>query len=129
VLYERLLDRTKHVKVWLSYARFEAAPMPVQEGEEEQQRAGESPAERAAMSRSVYERAFRWVTVHGWLLLWHGRSADYPCTLSMQRSCGMSLLQVLLHLAFKRPPCWRHACCSSRMAGAGHQRLLITCCH
>ena len=28
VLYQRLLDRTKHVKVWLSYARFEAAPLP-----------------------------------------------------------------------------------------------------
>lgn len=26
-LYERLLDRTKHVKVWLSYAKFEAEPM------------------------------------------------------------------------------------------------------
>ena len=28
VLYQRLLDRTKHVKVWLSFARFEAAPLP-----------------------------------------------------------------------------------------------------
>jgi crooked neck len=24
VLYERLLDRTKHLKVWISYAEFEA---------------------------------------------------------------------------------------------------------
>ena len=23
-LYERLLDRTKHVKVWISYAKFES---------------------------------------------------------------------------------------------------------
>ena len=34
VLYQRLLDRTKHVKVWLSYARFEAAPMPTPAEEE-----------------------------------------------------------------------------------------------
>ena len=36
LLYERLLDRTKHVKVWMSYARFEADPMPTatEEGEE-----------------------------------------------------------------------------------------------
>lgn len=26
-LYERLLDRTKHLKVWISYAKFEAAAM------------------------------------------------------------------------------------------------------
>lgn len=26
-LYERLLDRTKHLKVWLSYAEFEATAM------------------------------------------------------------------------------------------------------
>ena len=37
VLYERLLDRTKHVKVWLSYARFEAHPLPTAEAEEEGQ--------------------------------------------------------------------------------------------
>ena len=27
-LYERLLDRTKHVKVWVSFAEFEAASLP-----------------------------------------------------------------------------------------------------
>lgn len=26
-LYERLLDRTKHLKVWISYAEFEATAM------------------------------------------------------------------------------------------------------
>lgn len=34
LLYERLLDRTKHVKVWLSFARFEASPLPVEPEEE-----------------------------------------------------------------------------------------------
>jgi hypothetical protein len=33
VLYERLLDRTQHVKVWLSFGRFEAAPLPNAEEE------------------------------------------------------------------------------------------------
>ncbi len=28
LLYQRLLDRTKHVKVWLSFAHFEAAALP-----------------------------------------------------------------------------------------------------
>ncbi|KAG2422724.1 hypothetical protein HXX76_015811 [Chlamydomonas incerta] len=64
VLYTRLLDRTKHVKVWLSFARFEATPMPTEaaEGEEGQP---EEPAEgpesapaRATRARSVYDRAF-----------------------------------------------------------------------
>ena len=27
-LYERLLQRTQHVKVWLSYAQFETMPLP-----------------------------------------------------------------------------------------------------
>lgn len=34
-VYERLLQRTTHVKVWLSYAAFEAAPLPVDEEDEE----------------------------------------------------------------------------------------------
>ena len=41
-LYERLLERTQHIKVWLSFAKFEASV----ETEEE-----------AANARSVYERA------------------------------------------------------------------------
>ncbi|DBA78970.1 hypothetical protein WJX77_006390 [Trebouxia sp. C0004] len=72
-LYERLLQRTKHVKVWLSYASFEATPASML-GEEEQEEDGseagrrqaaaeqEGPAaaaDREAHTRSVYERAFR----------------------------------------------------------------------
>jgi len=30
-LYERLLNRTRHVKVWMSYAAFEAAPLAAPE--------------------------------------------------------------------------------------------------
>ena len=31
-LYERLLDRTKHLKVWISYAKFEATTMEETDG-------------------------------------------------------------------------------------------------
>ncbi|PNW73155.1 hypothetical protein CHLRE_14g621000v5 [Chlamydomonas reinhardtii] len=64
VLYTRLLDRTKHVKVWLSFARFEATPMPAEgaEGEDgqpaEPAEGPESAPARAARARSVYDRAF-----------------------------------------------------------------------
>jgi crooked neck len=70
-LYERLLARTGHVKVWLSYAAFEAAPLPEGEGAEgaaaeggaeggaEGEAEGEGAAERAAAARSVYTRAER----------------------------------------------------------------------
>ncbi|GJR55345.1 crooked neck-like protein 1 [Tanacetum coccineum] len=34
-LYERLLDRTKHLKVWISYAKFEASAMEEVEQQEE----------------------------------------------------------------------------------------------
>ena len=68
-LYERLLQRTHHVKVWMSYADFEAAPMPEPEEEEEEaaeaaaasraqaaQRGPESAASREARARRCEER-------------------------------------------------------------------------
>eukprot|EP00899_Mesostigma_viride_P028523 jgi/Mesvir1/8856/Mv02752-RA.1 len=74
-LYERLLDRTKHIKVWLSYAQFEAtAPLPWElEQEEDEEEGGEPRARplpsaeeqraakdaRAERARGVYGRAFR----------------------------------------------------------------------
>ena len=80
-LYERLLDRTQHVKVWMSYAQFEAAPMSAaargddddEDDEEEDEEAAarraaaaeaavaDDPDEaedvRASKARAVYERA------------------------------------------------------------------------
>ena len=35
-LYERLLDRTKHYKVWVSFAKFEASSAEQEEDEEEE---------------------------------------------------------------------------------------------
>lgn len=69
ILYERLLDRTKHVKVWMSYASFEGTPLPLEgegQADEDAQRENpetssetEPPEERAVRARAVYERALR----------------------------------------------------------------------
>ena len=81
-LYERLLQRTQHVKVWLSFAKFEATPLNVlakdsgaerneamvEEAEEDAsdvEHAGEkggtadAEAERETNARRVYERGFK----------------------------------------------------------------------
>ncbi|URD98738.1 HAT (Half-A-TPR) repeat [Musa troglodytarum] len=63
-LYERLLDRTKHLKVWISYAMFEASA-----GGEDEETDGEvlekndihneeRQRKRIERSRGVFERAF-----------------------------------------------------------------------
>ena len=61
-LYARLLERTQHVKVWLSCAAFEAAPLPgSEEGGGEGAAGGasesEAPQQRHAAASAVYERA------------------------------------------------------------------------
>ncbi|KAI5310369.1 NineTeen Complex (NTC) component [Ascosphaera atra] len=55
-LYERLLQKTDHVKVWINYARFE---INVPEGEEEEEEEEERPVseEAKARARKVFERA------------------------------------------------------------------------
>ena len=66
-LYERLLDRTKHVKVWLSYAQFENASLSETENENEKRSEPSvddvDPSEylgnREKRARDVYERALR----------------------------------------------------------------------
>eukprot|EP00976_Prorocentrum_cordatum_P017420 350471-Prorocentrum_minimum.AAC.1 len=72
-LYERLLERTRHVKVWMSYAQFEEQPMPLEEAEEGEEESEEeaaaravaneqgeeAPEVRAIRARGVYERAYR----------------------------------------------------------------------
>ncbi|KGO78109.1 RNA-processing protein, HAT helix [Penicillium italicum] len=57
-LYERLLQKTDHVKVWVNYARFEA-DVPSEEEEEEEEEEGEKlPSEDALLrSRAVFARA------------------------------------------------------------------------
>ncbi|CAI6099944.1 unnamed protein product [Clonostachys chloroleuca] len=57
-LYERLLDKTDHVKVWISYAHFE---INLPEGEEEEEEEEDRPVsdEAKARARKVFERAHK----------------------------------------------------------------------
>lgn len=55
-LYERLLDRTKHLKVWVSFAKFEAA-VPLEE-EAVAQEEGREP-DMAKAAGQAEERARR----------------------------------------------------------------------
>ncbi|CAN6442991.1 unnamed protein product [Victoria cruziana] len=58
-LYERLLDRTKHLKVWLSYAMFEATSgVEEQTNETEDEVIIEQKTQRLLRCRGVFERAF-----------------------------------------------------------------------
>ena len=61
-LYERLLERTGHVKVWISFARFEiGVPDAEEEEEEEEGDEVERPVSEAAKirARKVFERAYQ----------------------------------------------------------------------
>lgn len=77
-LYERLLERTGHVKVWLSFAAFEEAALPEKDddcesdSDDDDDGGGgglpsldspddESPLAREARARAVFERAFRFL--------------------------------------------------------------------
>jgi hypothetical protein len=57
-LYERLLEKTDHVKVWISYAHFE---INVPDEEEEEQEGEEEKLSDAAKARArkVFERAYK----------------------------------------------------------------------
>jgi crooked neck len=56
-LYEKLLDRTDHIKVWISYAEFEVS-IPEEEGEDEEAEQVVSDA-AVARGRAVFDRAYR----------------------------------------------------------------------
>jgi crooked neck len=58
-LYVRLLGKTDHVKVWISFAEFEVG-IP-EEGEEEEEAAGERVISEVAKARgrAVFERAYK----------------------------------------------------------------------
>ncbi|KAK1688178.1 hypothetical protein BDP55DRAFT_692329 [Colletotrichum godetiae] len=57
-LYERLLEKTDHVKVWISYAHFE---LNIPEEEEEEEAEEEAPISKEAKTRArkVFERAHK----------------------------------------------------------------------
>lgn len=57
-LYERLLEKTDHVKVWISYAHFEInVPDDDDEGEDEEGKPVSEEAKRRA--RNIFERAYK----------------------------------------------------------------------
>jgi crooked neck len=59
-LYERLLDKTDHVKVWISYAHFEIN-VPDDDEEEAEEEEEEKPVSEVAKirARKVFERALK----------------------------------------------------------------------
>ncbi|KAI2057846.1 NineTeen Complex (NTC) component [Ophidiomyces ophidiicola] len=56
-LYERLLEKTDHVKVWINYARFEINIPEDDEGEDEEERPVSDEAKSRA--RKIFERAHK----------------------------------------------------------------------
>lgn len=57
-LYERLLQKTDHVKVWISWAQFEiGVPEDDEEGDEEEERPVSEEAK--ARARKIFERAYK----------------------------------------------------------------------
>lgn len=56
-LYERLLQKTDHVKVWISWAQFEIGVPEDDEGDEEEERPVSEEAK--ARARKIFERAYR----------------------------------------------------------------------
>lgn len=60
-LYERLLEKTDHVKVWISYAHFEINVSEEDEEEEDEEEAEEKPVSEIAKTRArkVFERALK----------------------------------------------------------------------
>lgn len=65
-LYERLIALSGHVKVWISYALFEAEPIPLPRAErDEEEEEEEEDGERKmvpgdpALARQVFERAYK----------------------------------------------------------------------
>lgn len=60
-LYERLLERTGHVKVYISYALMEASKLGEEdeEDEEQQQQAADADAGNPELARAVFERGYK----------------------------------------------------------------------
>lgn len=58
-LYEKLLDKTDHVKVWISFAEFEVSIPEEEEEEEEEGTEREITDTAKARGRAVFDRAYR----------------------------------------------------------------------
>ena len=63
-LYERLVQLSGHVKVWISYATFEAEPIPIpramrEEGEEEEEEEVPMVEGDPVRARQIFERGYK----------------------------------------------------------------------
>ena len=64
-LYERLISLSGHVKVWISYALFEAESIPLPRDERDEEEEDEEEEERTmvpgdvSLARQVFERGYR----------------------------------------------------------------------
>ncbi|KAJ3516493.1 hypothetical protein NLJ89_g1095 [Agrocybe chaxingu] len=64
-LYERLIALSGHVKVWISYALFEAEPIPLPRAERDEEEEEDEEEERKmvpgdpALARQVFERGYK----------------------------------------------------------------------
>jgi len=59
-LYERLLEKSRHLKIWLAYARFEMAKISSGDEEDEEEQAEDKEGKPdPAKARSIYERAYK----------------------------------------------------------------------
>ena len=68
-LYERLLDRSGHVKVWIAYALFEGANIGAGAGEDEGEEVEEVAEENKGnpeKARAVFERGYKDLKGHEW---------------------------------------------------------------
>jgi hypothetical protein len=117
-LYERLIALSGHVKVWISYALFEAEPIPILRAEREEDEEDEDEeAERKmvpgdpVLARQVFERGYRDLKSKGLksevgvYSISFEHSAKYTFSVLHFWKCGRPLRQVMdLHRTLQR---WR----------------------
>ncbi|UIZ22335.1 hypothetical protein KXD40_005355 [Peronospora effusa] len=81
-LYERLLERTKHVKVWMSFAQFEASSSDNKNAQ----------GENLKSARDVFERALRYMKEQGGDELKEDRVLCMETWLEMERKGGNDMM-------------------------------------
>lgn len=89
-LYERLLERSGHVKVWISYALFEGADIGGgnrEDGDEESEEVSEENKGSADKARAVFDRGYKDLRGKEWtdvrvttFAVFHILLADPPLT-------------------------------------------------
>ncbi|MCJ1235690.1 NineTeen Complex (NTC) component [Varicellaria rhodocarpa] len=88
-LYERLLDKTDHVKVWISFAHFEISADPDNEAEEEEEIGEETSrpisTDAKFRARAIFDRAYKSMREKG---LKEERVALLNAYLSFERTHG-----------------------------------------